>query len=230
MQGKQGIVIQGPTNYCEQIINCYSGLSGVVFSTWEDEPRENIEFIRSAGIEVVQTRKPDFSGYLNINYQTLSTYAGLKRLKEIGVTEALKIRGDLKPNNVIALLDALKGNSLSFLAICRPGVRPLNYELEYFHDSFDFPVDLFLYGSIENLEKCFGFQTRNDLKIPPESLIAYNYFVQSKIPFRLDYSNFIKNGVNFFMHECLEKDIEVMWLKHDLDLIKMHSDPLLYEY
>ena len=226
----QGIVIQGPTNYCKEIVDCYVNIPNVVFSTWDDELQENIDYIKSKGIDVIQSLKPIFPGYLNINYQTLSTYAGLEYLKEKGVAEVLKIRGDLKPNNIRLLLDILKNKPLSFLAICKPNVRPLYYELGYTHTSFDFPVDLFLYGSIENLEKCFAFQIDQELPIPPESLIAYNYFLNSNLEFKLDYNTFIQNGITFFAQECLNNNIKIEWLKQGWDLIEYSSNKNWYNY
>jgi len=226
----QGIVIQGPTNCCKEIIDCYVGVPNVVFSTWSDELQENIDYIKSKGIDVIQSFKPTFPGYLNINYQTLSTYIGLEYLKEKGITEVLKIRGDLKPNNIKLLLDILKNRSLSFLSICKPDARPLYYELGYIHTSFDFPVDLFLYGSIENLEKCFAFQIEQELPIPPESLITYNYFLNSNLEFKLDYNTFIQNGITFFAQECLDNNIKVEWLKQGWDLIEYSSNKNWYNY
>lgn len=226
----QGVIIQGSTDYCRSILESYRDIPNVVFSTWDDEPLENINYIKSNKIEVIQSTKPSFNGYLNINYQTLSTYKGIHFLKDKGVTEALKIRGDLKPNNVKLLLDILKGKSLSFLAICKPNVRPLYYELEYIHNSFDFPVDLLLYGNLENLEKCFNFQTEENYIIPPESLISYNYFSNSGIEFKLDYDIFIKNNISFFMNECIQHDIKINWLKKNIELIYSHSDRKIYNY
>ncbi len=226
----QGIVIQGPTNYYKEIIDCYVGIPNVVFSTWDDEPQENIDYIKSKGIDIIQSPKPTFPGYLNINYQTLSTFNGIQYLKEKGVTEALKIRGDLKPNDTKLLLNTLKNKPLSFLAICKPDTRPLYYELGYIHTSFDFPVDLFLYGNIENLEKCFSFQIEQELPIPPESLIAYNYFVNSSLEFKLDYNTFVKNNISFFMNDCLKNNIKMVWLKNNIDLIQLHLDKTQYDY
>jgi len=226
----QGIVIQGSTGYVDEVIDLYKGIPNVVFSTWEGEPEENIQLIKSKGIEVIQSPKPQISGIFNINLQALSTFAGIQYLKSKGVTEILKIRNDLKPNNVKLLLDVLKGKSLSFLAICKPNVRPMYYDLVYIHNSFDFPVDLFLYGKAENLEKCFDFQVEEELNIPPEALIVYNYFVNSNLDFKLDYDTFIKNGISFFMNECLENDIKVEWLKKGYELVKWHSDTKNYNY
>ena len=226
----QGVVIQGSTGYVNEVIDLYKDIPNVVFSTWEGEPEENIQLIKSKGIEVIQSPKPTVSGTFNINLQALSTFAGVQYLKNKGVTEILKIRNDLKPNNIKLLLDVLKGKSLSFLAICKPNVRPMYYDLVYIHNSFDFPVDLFLYGTAENLEKCFDFQVEEELNIPPEALIVYNYFVNSNLDFRLDYDTFIKNGISFFMNECLENDIKIEWLKKGYELIKWHSDTKNYNY
>ena len=223
----QGIVIQGPTNYAKEVADLYEGIPNVVWSTWKGE---DVEYIKSKGIDVVQFTLPEFGGHLNVNFQTVSTYAGLTYLRNKGVTEALKIRGDLKPNNVKLLLEILKGKPLSFLAICKPNVRGLYYELEYVHNSFDFPVDLFLYGSIKNLEKCFNFQTYENYPIPPEALITYNYFLHSNLEFKLDYHTFINNDITFFMNECLENNIKVEWLKNGWDLIEYHSNKALYDY
>lgn len=223
----QGIIIQGPTKYANEVAHLYEGIPNVVWSTWEEE---DVDLIKSKNIKVIQSLPPTFPGYLNINYQTLSTYNGIKYLRSKGVTEALKIRGDLKPNNVKLLLNILKDKPLSFLAICKPDVRPLYYELEYTHTSFDFPVDLFLYGSLDNLEKCFNFQIDENLPIPPESLIAYNYFSNSGLEFNLSYDTFINNGISFFMKECLENNIKIEWLKNKWDLIEYSSNKNWYNY
>jgi hypothetical protein len=232
----QGIVIQGPTNYANQILDSYDGISNIVWSTWIDEPELNIELIKSKGIEVVQIEKPSIEGHLNVNFQTLSSYVGIDYLKSKGITEILKIRGDLKINNVELLLELLKGRKISFLSICKPNVRPLYYELVYRHTSFDFPSDLLLYGKTEEIEKCFNFQVDNSDPIPPESLIAYSYLSKSNIDFNLDYNHFIKSGISFFAQDCLNNKIEIDWLKRSNEepfwknILNHSGDKNLYEY
>lgn len=77
----QGIVIQGSTGYVNEVIDLYKGIPNVVFSTWEDEPEENIQLIKSKGIDVIQSPKPSIAGKFNINLQALSTFAGVQYLK-----------------------------------------------------------------------------------------------------------------------------------------------------
>ena len=232
----QGIIIQGPTNYSAHIVDSYKGIDNVVWSTWSDEPQDNIELIKSKGIEVVQIDKPTIAGYINVNFQTLSTYAGIDYLKSKGVIEGLKVRGDMKINNPKLLLEAIKGKQISFLSICKPNIRPLYYELVYQHTSFDFPGDLVLYGNLNELEKCFNFQVDNYDPIPPESLIAYSYLTQSNIEFNLDYHHFINSGISFFAQECLDNKIEIDWLKRSTEeplwknILNHSADKNLYEY
>ena len=230
----QGIIIQGPTTYSKEIVDCYQDIPNVVFSTWDTEPQENIDYIKSKNIEVIQLPKPSSPGYLNINYQTLSTFNGIQYLKDKGITEGLKIRSDYHVSNLKLLLSILKNRSLSFLSICKPEVRPLYYELEYTHTSFDFPVDHIIYGTLDNLEKCFDFQLEENLLIPPESLIAYSYFSNSNLEFKLDYDTFIKNNISFFVNDCINNNIDITLLKkeytHIKDMIKLHSDKNQYEY
>ena len=107
----QGIVIQGPTNYYKEIVPIYKDIPNVVWSTWEDEPVENIEFINQY-VSVTLCQKPEFPGFLNVNMQTISTLNGIKYLQERGVTEILKTRGDVIITNLNILLEKLKGKEI----------------------------------------------------------------------------------------------------------------------
>lgn len=232
----QGIVIQGPTNYASQLVEDYKHINNVVWSTWIDEPEENIKLIESKGIKVIQSNKPKFPGYMNVNYQTLSTYVGIDYLKKQGVKEILKVRSDLKINKIKTLLDVLINKKISFLSVCKPNVRPLYYDLVYQHTSFDFPGDLVVYGSLDELEKCFNFQVEDNNPIPPEALIAYSYLTQSNIEFNFDYDHFINSGISFFAQECLDNNIEIDWLKRSNEepfwknILNHSADKTLYNY
>ena len=227
----QGVVIQGPTNYFDRIVPSYQGIENVVWSTWEDEPSENIEYIKQH-MDVVLNKKPTVAGYLNINFQTTSTIGGLCFLKDKGVKEVLKIRGDVLPNNPKLFLQKLKGKQASFLAIAKEGARKdLYYELVYPHYSHDYPVDLVVYGNTQNMINTFDFLVDQLYPIPPESLIAYNLLEGLKIDFILNYQHFIKNNISFFMNDCVENDIELNWLKNNgVDLVTSHNNKQYYEF
>jgi hypothetical protein len=227
----QGIVIQGPTNYYKKIVPLYKETPNVVWSTWEDEPIENINFIKQY-LPVILTPKPNFSGCLNINLQTISTIAGVKYLQEKGITEILKTRGDIIITNLNIFLNLLKGKEIAFLAIAKEGARTdLYYELIYPHYSHDYPVDLVLYGSSENVSNAFDFTIEEYIPIPPEALIAYNFLNNKNIEFKLTYQHFIDNNVYFFLNDCVKNNIELKWIKHNYgNLVEWHNNKTIYDF
>jgi len=227
----QGIVIQGPTNYCKEVVSIYKDIPNVVWSTWEDEPLENIEFIKQY-IDVILCQKPSFPGYLNINMQTVSTMAGIKHLREKGVTEILKTRGDIIITNLNVFLEILQGKEMAFLAIAKEGVRTdLYYELIYPHYSHDYPVDLVIYGSAKNIEFAFNFTIDEFSPIPPESLIAFSFLINNNIDFKLNYQHFINNNVYFFLNDCIQNNIKLKWIKHNYgNLVEWHNSKVNYDF
>ena len=46
----QGIIIQGPTKYYKEMGDFYSQFNNIVWSTWEDEPKEHLDYISNKGI------------------------------------------------------------------------------------------------------------------------------------------------------------------------------------
>ncbi len=50
---KQGIVIQGPTEYYKELTDHYSQLNNVVWATWDDESKTNYDYISSKDIKVI---------------------------------------------------------------------------------------------------------------------------------------------------------------------------------
>ena len=226
----QGIVIQGPTNYYKEVLKSYKNVPNIVWSTWDDEPLENIEYIKKY-IPVVLNKKPSFSGHLNINMQTISTIGGVNYLKEKGINEILKVRGDVIITDIIKFLSILKGKDMAFLAIAKEGIRKdLYYELVYRHYSHDYPVDLVVYGTTQNVENSFNFIIEENQFIPPEALVLYNFLIGNNLEYKSTYNHLINNGVYFYLNDCIDNKIELNWLKHNDDLVKMHNNKINYEF
>ena len=59
---KQGIIIQGPTDYYKELTAHYSKFNNVVWATWNDESVVRLDYIRNKGIEVILVDKPKLSG------------------------------------------------------------------------------------------------------------------------------------------------------------------------
>jgi hypothetical protein len=226
----QGIVIQGPTTYCKQIVEHYKHIKHIVWSTWNDEPVENLEYIKQH-IPLIVNEKPSFSGYLNVNLQVLSTFKGIEYLKNKEVTEIFKIRGDVIITEIDKMLDLLKGKQLSFLQMCKPETRKdIYYELVYSHFSHDYPADVVIYGSTDILYNGFNFYIDQMYAIPPESLVAYSLLDYMGVEFLLEYNHLINNGVTFFMEDCLANNIDILWLKRNTSIVNDTKDKNIYEY
>ena len=163
----QGIALQGPTTYYNEIINCYKDVPNIVWSTWDDEPADNLKAIEDSNIKLITNSKPPFPGYLNINFQNVSSTFGIKYLIDKNVTEILKVRGDVLISDPVKLLSLLKGKQISFLQMCKEGVRnDIYYELVYSHFSHDYPTDNILYGSSELILAGFDYVVEELLPIP----------------------------------------------------------------
>jgi len=227
---KQGIIIQGPTEYYKELTDYYSKFDNVVWATWNDESVIRLDYIRDKGIEVILVEKPEVSGYINVNMQVKSSFAGVNYL-ENKVDEALKVRSDTIITNLDKLLPRLQGKQLSFMATCKTGVRKdLAYDLVYYHDSHDYPADNVVYGKIEDLKLMFDFQIDEMLPIPPEALIAWNYMTNKGIEFKLDYQTMIDGGISFFLQECLDENVEVNWLKKEVNLVDWYKAKEVYDW
>ena len=227
---KQGIVIQGPTEYYKELADYYSQFNNVVWATWNDESVIRLNYIRDKGIEVILVEKPEVSGYINVNMQVKSTFAGVSYLED-KVDEVLKVRSDTIVTNLDKLLPKLKNRQLAFMATCKTGVRKdLAYDLVYYHDSHDYPADNVIYGKIEDLKMMFDFQIDEILPIPPEALIAWNYMTNKGIKFKLDYQTMVDGGISFFLQECLDENVEVNWLKKEVNLVDWYKAKEVYDW
>tara|TARA_R110002012_G_scaffold153700_1_gene313861 strand:- start:71 stop:757 length:687 start_codon:yes stop_codon:yes gene_type:complete len=227
---KQGIIIQGPTEYYKELADHYSQFDNVVWSTWNDESIIRLDYIRNKGIEVILVEKPKIFGYMNVNMQVKSTFEGVSYL-EGKVDEVLKVRSDTIVTNLDKLLPRLENRQLAFMATCKTGVRKdLGYELVYYHNSHDYPADNVIYGKIYDLKLMFDFQIDELIPIPPEALIAWNYMTNKGIEFKLDYQSMVDGGIGFFLQECLDEGVEVNWLKREANLVDWYKDKTVYEW
>jgi len=225
---KQGILIQGPTEFYKELADHYSKFDNVVWSTWNNESVTRLDYIKSKGIKVILVQPPKFVGYMNVNMQLRSTYEGIMAHD---ADEILKVRSDTIVTSIDKLLPRLKGQQLSFMATCKEGARKdLVYDLVYFHTSHDYPADNVVYGKREDLKLMFDFQIEELLQIPPEALIAWNYMTNKGMKFKLNYQNMVDNGITFFLKDCLDEKVEVNWLKRKVNLVDWYKEKSVYEW
>ena len=98
------LILQGPPVYSDNFtyntIRHYKMIfpeAKIILSTWKTEVgKEEFKPFQEIGIEIVLSDTPQSPGVLNLNYQVLSTYNGLKRAKELGYKYAIKTRTDFR--------------------------------------------------------------------------------------------------------------------------------------
>jgi hypothetical protein len=229
---EQGIIIQGPTDFHhEEIANFYSQFSNVVWSTWKDEPRKHLDYIRDKGITLLLNYKPDYPGHLNINLQCKSTLHGIKYFKDRGFSEVIKVRSDILFWGIERVLDKIKGKDVSFMAMHNPNTLPLfAYYLDHYHHGIDFPCDYVIHGNIDTMHNMFDYYVKDNIPIPPESIILKNYLTYRNIEPLFIFDHLVKNGIYFFNKDCVENDASIIWTKrnprrdltHDITELESH--------
>lgn len=192
-----GVVIQGPTLYYKTILEKYGGYKYLVWSTWNDEPTENIAGIKYGGMDILLNSKPEFTGSWNAILQCVSTVNGVKYLKEKypELNLFVKVRSDLVIEPFDGLIRSVK-SSLKKSELCSSGyfIKPqkLSFSSDYF--MMDFVVG----GTYESHIKFFSVPDVKTAGLPfPEKWLETNYFGSS---------NYIKSNItalrqkNFFIN------------------------------
>lgn len=221
----QGIILQGPTDYYREIGDFYSQFTNVVWSTWDDEPKEHLDYISSKGIILILNKKPEYEGYLNINYQCKTTHSGIDYFKKQGFTEVIKIRSDVMFQGLELVLPSLLGKEIAFLNLNNPVYKPnLAYYLDYYHIGLDFPSDHIVYGKIDNMLNSFNYYIPHNNPVPPESVILRNY-LNTKGNTSFEYNNLINQGIYLFAQDCSYNNCQIIWLKNNWDLVALTFNP-----
>ena len=103
------IIIQGPLdlkhNFTFETLKYYklNYDCKIILSTWEGENNKILNEIKKLDIEVLINKKPNTSGWGNINYQTLSTYNAIKHAKLLGKKYVAKTRTDTRIYSIDSL-------------------------------------------------------------------------------------------------------------------------------
>jgi hypothetical protein len=118
MSEEVSIIIQGPTIYYRDIVKKYKNNKNILWCTWDDEPKDVLNFIEKEGLKIHLIKKPLTPGYWNINFQCKSTYEGLIKCNQLYNTKFyLKLRSDFIISDLDLLCQRfiLKNESINFL-------------------------------------------------------------------------------------------------------------------
>lgn len=118
MSDDVSIIIQGPTTYYREIIKNFKNKENLLWCTWDDEPKDVLNYIEKEGLKIHLIKKPLNSGFWNINLQCKSTFEGLIRCNQLFNTKFyLKIRSDFIISDLDLLCErfVLKNEPINFL-------------------------------------------------------------------------------------------------------------------
>lgn len=103
---KIGIVIQGPPllkdDFTFQSACIYQKMFDnveIIISTWNDADPVFISKIKTINCHLILNKKPENSGRGNVNYQTISSSAGIQLAKKLGCKYVMKTRSDQRLYN-----------------------------------------------------------------------------------------------------------------------------------
>lgn len=211
-----GICIQGTTDHWFEVSEFWKQFDcPVVWSTWDTEPARNVLGIERKGIEVVLSTPPTYAGYLNYNLQSTSTRVGMERLRERGVVDAVKVRGDSVVYGVEHLWEQMQGCDIGFMFSYNPVTCPeVAYYLDgVYHNGLDYPNDHIVFGRVDTLEHVFGGHSEWHIPVPPEALLLKRWLDYRGLEhdFRPDYLR--ANGVRYWGGIAVELGVQPIWFK-----------------
>ncbi|WP_113651711.1 hypothetical protein [Pedobacter namyangjuensis] len=203
------ILIQGPTCYWREQVRAFNGINDILWVTWDTEPAENIAFIESHGIEVIQISMPETKGYWNLNLQCSTSYYGIEYLSNRKHADnIIKIRSDMIFSNFKKFY--LNNKQLFFES------SDLIF-LGYIENSKEaYLLDYIVAGSIKNMLNFWKPSEAKDFGLPyPEGCLQKRYYGFNPIETKRFPKFFDLNAVRIF------------WLKQRVTLNFYRSDMFL---
>lgn len=231
-----GILIQGPfisdDNFTIETIKLYKKLFSsckIVLSTWGDENLKLINEARNLNIEVVLNDKPKYAGLSNINFQIVSTSAGIKKLEDLKCTYILKSRTDQRiySNNAINFCyESIKNFPLK--NIFNQESRIVSFNLNTFKYRLYGLSDMINFGHIHDLKKywCIELDNRNaaDL-VNPTTMLEFAKQRYAEVYFVTSFLRNIKREIKWTLEDSWQvisehfivldtSAIDLLWKKY----------------
>lgn len=210
---KTGICIQGPTDYWEVYKHWRQFDCPIVWSTWETEPAKRILEIERGGIEVVLSPVPKWAGFWNYNMQSVSTHAGLTRLKEMGVEHALKVRGDQIFGGVQWVWWDIIGCDIAFFCSYNPvsktcyWAKEMSYYLDgIYHIGCDYVADYIVFGQMDTMLHVFGGLEKfpRPGPVPSEALLLKRWLDYRGLEHNFNPKYLKSNGLVYWKESALK--------------------------
>jgi hypothetical protein len=192
------VIIQGQiyNEILNELLETHKNIKNKILSTWTTEDTNCIEMCKQNGFEVLTQEPPNYRNA--VNHQVKSVNLACKYALSKGFTHGLKIRTDIKINELNKLLEILSSNDkLYFLTMYQNHDRSPEYLTDYI-----------VFGPLEKLEKYFSiYQTPDDTRFA-ELFLMETYFNTFNITY-----DAIKDEINLFQKTCFINNITVDFTK-----------------
>ena len=188
---KCAIVLQGPINTLDNMtlesVRYYKAQYEnicVIVSTWEDEREELLCELENEGAVIVKSKKPKKPGTLNINYQLVSSMAGVLKAKELECEYVAKTRTDQRIRKAY-VFDSLIHLVNLFPVDNTEKLRKRIVVLPTFFGNMFTPYfisDFFYFGATEDLMLLFDIEKDDRGSIEKKDLVSRKDYSKSMYP------------------------------------------------
>lgn len=213
------IIYQGPTRFASDLLPQIDSIRNnikVMWSTWEDEPKETLSIIRNnKNIDLILSQYPAERGTGNCNLQCTSTFAGINKIEFADTNDlAIKIRSDFYVDDINDLVDRI-------IVLFNNDPHKLIY-LGYAStkENGEYLLDYIVAGSVDNMKVFWHPKDDKTCGMPFSEKFLTNRFYGDNLDFKSLLSKVSIVDISF---------VYVKWLKTDLN-IKLWGSFLVLNY
>ena len=224
------IVIQGPIivsdDFTLNTVNWYKRLypkCKIIVSTWENSNLIAVKKIEEAGAAVVLSQLPTISGLGNINYQIVTTRAGIEAAKKMDAKYILKTRSDQRIYKLYFLeyfITLINHYKITNDERKYPGSRILALHTMAGGDMFIpyFIADFLYFGAIEDIDNLFDINldqtinmTKDERRNWLKELLNTNPNIGDYYSLTAPEIKIIKNYVHKYINPSYSDSIRDYW-------------------
>lgn len=234
-----GIIMQGPIvrkkdftlNTIKNYVQMYPNAK-IIVSTWESENKDYLEKLKAVGAIIVLSSTPEKKGIYNVNYQMISTLAGVNYANSIGIEYVAKTRTDQRISNIFLfdlIFSLYKLYPLNSKSVFQRRVVTLPFQFGNLIFPYRFS-DFFVFGYTEDIKLLFSrsLDVRSSVSVKGKTVaeVVKEYYCPEVYFWRnlidennLDYNITIKDYWRFVKDNliCIDiSELQIVWNKYDL--------------
>ena len=202
------IIFTGMPTYCEKTLSNLSSNFQYVWSTWANISDAHRKTIESRGVKLVLTPQPFWSGYGNINMQTVSVCAGIQQTVTPFI---LRFRGDMWCSDWDTFIPLLLANHKLLSCLC------------YHNHGGGYLVDYINFGTRHEMTKFWNYYQKDISDLFAERQLIEHYL--SFYPQLNKSFECLKQYIYFFLPDMVKMGIDITWLKNNYHLGDYVNEP-----